>query len=162
MLILKDASGEVEDRVQYSDNTPWPVAADGMGPSLQLISTDLDNNDPANWYTSSVSLFSPGSHNADNYTSEDHHAHQLSVKIYPNPVRETIFIDVTDQVESEIQVQIFTLTGIHVASSVFKAVNYHGKISWKHGITKPGAYILKIISNHPEGKINMAQLMVIL
>ena len=147
MLYLKDASGELEDWVQYGDKTPWPEDADGKGPSLQLISPDLDNNNPENWYTSSLTLFSPGSQNAGNYTSEDHLPHQLSVKIYPNPARETIFIDATDQVEPEIQIQVYTLSGINVAGSVFKAVNSHGVISWKHGITEPGAYILKIISN---------------
>ena len=162
MLYLKDASGEVEDWVQYSDNAPWPEAADGMGPSLQLITPDLDNNDPANWFSSSASLFSPGSHNAGNFISENNPAHNWSIKIYPNPVGETIYIDATDQDESNIQIQIFTLAGINVAGSVFKAVNSQGIISWKHGITEPGAYILKVISNHPEGKINKAQLIVIL
>lgn len=38
------------DRVAYSDQIPWPIAADGLGSSLQRISaTDL-GNEPLNWF----------------------------------------------------------------------------------------------------------------
>lgn len=37
------------DAVSYSDQAPWPVAADGFGASLQrIVETDY-GNDPANW-----------------------------------------------------------------------------------------------------------------
>lgn len=37
------------DKVEYDDETPWPVAADGGGPSLNRIVPSLYGNDPANW-----------------------------------------------------------------------------------------------------------------
>ena len=37
------------DRVNYSDNSPWPIAADGYGPSLQRINLAAFGNDPINW-----------------------------------------------------------------------------------------------------------------
>ncbi|MCI0744134.1 MAG: lamin tail domain-containing protein [Verrucomicrobia subdivision 3 bacterium] len=37
------------ERVRYSDMMPWPVAADGIGPSLQRITPSAYGNDPANW-----------------------------------------------------------------------------------------------------------------
>jgi hypothetical protein len=37
------------DEVSYDDDAPWPAAADGFGPSLQLIDPAQDNNRVANW-----------------------------------------------------------------------------------------------------------------
>src|SRR6185503_3778936 len=38
-----------EDRVEYSDQLPWPIAADGLGPSLQRKSATAFGNDPLSW-----------------------------------------------------------------------------------------------------------------
>ncbi len=40
---------EVVDEVTYDDDAPWPVEADGFGPSLQLIDVSRDNNRIGNW-----------------------------------------------------------------------------------------------------------------
>ncbi len=37
------------DQVAYSDSAPWPVAADGLGGSLQLIDGSQDNTRAFNW-----------------------------------------------------------------------------------------------------------------
>lgn len=39
----------VLDEVRYLDSGAWPTAADGQGPSLQLIDSAQDNSRPANW-----------------------------------------------------------------------------------------------------------------
>ena len=43
------------DRVNYSDTTPWPAAADGLGSSLQRRVLASYGNDPTNWIASGVS-----------------------------------------------------------------------------------------------------------
>ena len=48
------------DKVTYLDNTPWPAAPDGTGPSLQRNSRTVIGNDVANW---SASTPNPGSVN---------------------------------------------------------------------------------------------------
>ncbi len=40
------------DAVCYEDELPWPVAADGNGPTLELIDPKLDNRSPENWRAS--------------------------------------------------------------------------------------------------------------
>ncbi|HXJ55797.1 MAG TPA: lamin tail domain-containing protein [Verrucomicrobiae bacterium] len=37
------------DEVRYNDRAPWPVLADGFGPSLQRPNPGAYGNDPANW-----------------------------------------------------------------------------------------------------------------
>ncbi|MGZ6736085.1 MAG: lamin tail domain-containing protein [Nocardioides sp.] len=48
-IALKDSTGATIDSVSYLDADPWPVKADGTGPSLELVDSSLDNNDYLNW-----------------------------------------------------------------------------------------------------------------
>jgi len=40
----------VVDRLSYNDVAPWPVQADGLGPSIQRSVAANYGNDPTNWY----------------------------------------------------------------------------------------------------------------
>lgn len=51
-IILVDAGGNFIDSVAYDDADPWPIEADGTGPSLELKPLSTDNNDGANWQAS--------------------------------------------------------------------------------------------------------------
>lgn len=48
-VALRDATGATIDTVAYGEGDPWPVTADGTGPSLELVDATLDNNDALNW-----------------------------------------------------------------------------------------------------------------
>jgi len=56
------------DRVRYENVLPWPVSANGLGPSLQLIDSTKDNARVANWsdgtgwrfFTASTPMAGPG------------------------------------------------------------------------------------------------------
>jgi regulation of enolase protein 1 (concanavalin A-like superfamily) len=48
------ADDVIIDEVRYSDSPPWPAAADGFGPSLQLIDATQDNWRAGNWATTVV------------------------------------------------------------------------------------------------------------
>ena len=43
------------ERVRYSNLPPWPLAADGVGPSLQRIVASSYGNDPSNWVAAAKS-----------------------------------------------------------------------------------------------------------
>jgi hypothetical protein len=49
------------DRVRYFDDTPWPTAPDGNGPTLQRISRTMIGNDSANWLSATAT---PGAVNS--------------------------------------------------------------------------------------------------
>lgn len=49
---LRDAGGVLRDRVGYSAGFPWPTAADGAGPSAELIHPSLDNDLGGSWRAS--------------------------------------------------------------------------------------------------------------
>ncbi|MFT7602471.1 MAG: hypothetical protein ACI8VT_000033 [Saprospiraceae bacterium] len=48
-ITLTNASGILIDEVAYDDKTPWPVEADGNGPTLQLIDPSFDNALAQSW-----------------------------------------------------------------------------------------------------------------
>ncbi len=53
--------------VRYHDDAPWPVLADGQGPSLQLIDPAQDTRRPANWMataTNAPGRTTPGAANS--------------------------------------------------------------------------------------------------
>jgi hypothetical protein len=149
-LILKNSKGELEDIVQYDNQAPWPIAADGKGPSLQLLAPDLDNNHYSSWYASSGFPYSPGSPNGGSSTEESHLLPENTIHIYPNPMGELMFLELNEDPGSRIQVEIFNLSGIQVSSFVFQAGGGFETTFWQHQIDNPGAYIVRILVQHPD------------
>lgn len=60
---LFDAFGALINEVVYTDQFPWPDAADGRGPSLELINSSMDNALPSNWRASLSPRGTPGQPN---------------------------------------------------------------------------------------------------
>ena len=61
-VVVVDSIGFDIHRFTYSDNSPWPAAADGSGPSLVLVnpSADPDHALVESWTTSYATYGSPG------------------------------------------------------------------------------------------------------
>ncbi len=57
---LRSAANAVLLDLEYSDSHPWPVAADGLGPSLVLVRPSLGEANPSAWSFSSRAGGSPG------------------------------------------------------------------------------------------------------
>lgn len=64
LLELRDATGVLIDAVTFDDDSPWPGAPDGGGPSLELVDLAQDNSRPANWAASLVVNGTPGAANS--------------------------------------------------------------------------------------------------
>ncbi len=52
LLRLFDGTETLRDQVPYTDTAPWPIAPDGFGPSMELLSPLLDNALPESWGSS--------------------------------------------------------------------------------------------------------------
>ncbi|MFM1904090.1 MAG: hypothetical protein RLZZ440_1990, partial [Planctomycetota bacterium] len=59
-VALVDAAGRTLQTIAWTDDPPWPVAADGDGPSLEIIDPLGDGSDPANWRASDLTGGTPG------------------------------------------------------------------------------------------------------
>jgi len=64
LITLVNATGIVVDTVQYSDEPPWPVLPDGLGPSLEVIDPLSDNSTPRNWRAAYLGGRTPGARNS--------------------------------------------------------------------------------------------------
>ncbi|MEJ6579929.1 MAG: lamin tail domain-containing protein [Akkermansiaceae bacterium] len=71
-ITLVDAGGAVIDSFRYNDLAPWPVAADGSGPSLIRVNpeSDLDPALPASWSSSPAFGGSPGAADGTPFTGD--------------------------------------------------------------------------------------------
>lgn len=96
-IVLADGFGNTIDTVQYFDALPWPLAADGSGSYLQLISTTLDNNIASSWMASSSTSLSTSSF-----------IESSTISIYPNPVTDILYIHATKPM---IGIKIFNASG---------------------------------------------------
>lgn len=63
-VTLVDATATVVDTVTYADAAPWPAAADGTGPSLELRGLLYDTTLAENWGASTVTGGTPGAVNS--------------------------------------------------------------------------------------------------
>jgi hypothetical protein len=61
-----DDVGIVQDFTAYDDLAPWPTAANGTGPSLELVYPGLDNSLPSSWAasTNGAAQGTPGARNS--------------------------------------------------------------------------------------------------
>ncbi len=59
-LAIRDGNGRIVLSVDYDDENGWPAAADGGGPSLEIIDPFGDPDDPANWRASASNNGTPG------------------------------------------------------------------------------------------------------
>jgi hypothetical protein len=57
---LRDASGTLQDQVNYDAGFPWPTGPRGGGGSMELINASLDNDLGASWRTSGTAASSGG------------------------------------------------------------------------------------------------------
>ena len=80
-----DGSGNVIHDFSYDDAAPWPLAADGTGPSLEVISTSGDYNDGTNWRASGEFGGSPGRLGAGPDTDGDGTPDSLEALFGTNP-----------------------------------------------------------------------------
>ena len=63
-LLLVDAAGLPVDLVDYNDAAPWPISADGVRGSLELIDPFTDNERGQAWRGSSGNVGTPGAMNS--------------------------------------------------------------------------------------------------
>ena len=56
---LRDAVGTTVDEVNYGVGFPWPIAAQGEGPSMELINPQLDNDLGGSWRSASAGYSGP-------------------------------------------------------------------------------------------------------
>jgi hypothetical protein len=109
------------DSVRYDDDAPWPALADGMGSTMELIDTDLDNDLGQNWTASAQLYGSPGSKNGLT-TGMDEKLADTSIDMlmqnYPNPFTATTIITYSITVRCHVSLTVYDILGNEIVSLV--------------------------------------------
>ncbi|MCD6543570.1 MAG: CotH kinase family protein [Flavobacteriaceae bacterium] len=108
---LYNSDEVLQDEVYYSSNAPWPECAKGQGPTLELVSPELDNSLPENW--NCINAFgSPGKVNDLQLGIDDPSI--KTIELYPNPVSN--ILKIKGSTTSDLSVIIYNVLGEEMLS----------------------------------------------
>lgn len=128
---LYNDQGILQDMVVFTDSLPWPACADGLGPTLELLSPELDNSLAENW--DCVNTY--GSPNDENTTDTGTEEELVNtIKTYPNPVNDRLYITGLDE---SAEMHIYNISGQLL-------VSYHAKNNIDVSALESGVYIMTI------------------
>jgi hypothetical protein len=117
LIRLFDSSGVLVDAVEYDDFSPWPEAADGNGPTLELINPSLDNALAESW-SASTGNGSPGAINTSYLTNDDEDfilpTEFIVHNNFPNPFNPTTTISYELPKNSFVNIIIYDVLGREV------------------------------------------------
>ena len=128
---LYNSEGTLIDEVAYESELPWPNCADKTGNTLELKTPDLDNELAENWDCINENG-SPNAINSDGLTNSD--KNRDIIKIYPNPVKEKLYISGNSSIYS---VEILSLLGQNLIK-----VNNTNMVDLS--VLNKGIYLIKI------------------
>jgi hypothetical protein len=109
-LRLFDPSGLLIDSVFYDDDLPWPIEADGQGPTLELIDPSYNNALAENWEASELHG-SPGVTNGIPTQLNESNPFETEIQVVPNPFGKTVTFVFHSPVEQAIDITIFNHMG---------------------------------------------------
>ena len=137
---LFNSNGVLMDSVQYDDDSPWPIEADGQGSTLELKDPILNNENAFSW-TASEGHGTPESINS-NYntlgTNQEKIIPQKTTLLpsYPNPFNGnlTIPFELNDN-------QVVSLKITNILGQEIKKFNFYSLQAGKHKVTWNGVGI---------------------
>ncbi len=127
-LVLADAWGNVIDEVCYFNGAPWPIEADGRGAYLELIDLNSDNSLAENW-------------NA--VIGVDEYAYNSSLRVYPNPSTDDIWIVFEAEDLDANEISIYDLMGRKVFAQRCEMHQGQNDIVFQPNLNA-GVYVLRI------------------
>lgn len=145
MLRLYNWAGESEDWVRYGDRSPWSSQPDGNGPTLELISTELDNNLPESW-TSSKGHGTPGEDNNIIVLDTVERFTTLSAP-YPSPFNPTCTIQFSLKESSAVCLIAYDIQGREVDRLLdcYLSKGEH-RVTWRPEELASGIYLIRLIA----------------
>lgn len=149
-VILRKTTGEIIMDFSYDDDSPWPVEADGDGPSLMSVdqNPEGDPNDHFYWTASAVVHGTPFNHQLLSGSDESFTALDAgSISIYPNPTSDLIMVQLSGDMETMASLKIYDLRGtIHYQENF----NAYTELSLDGLNISHGVYLVEITG--PAGK----------
>jgi len=118
LVRLYDPDENLVDQVNYDDDDPWPIEADGSGPTLELINPNEDNEIPVNW-SSSDNYGTPGEINSSYLSTIKETVAPAAFKVYnnyPNPFNPSTTLSYVIPENSFVTITIYDVLGREVST----------------------------------------------
>jgi len=142
---LFHSTGSLVDEVSYTDDSPWPTAADGDGPTLELLSPELDNSDPINWQAWENRNGTPGAVNFDGVGIHELEEQVNDLSVFPNPLRGTTMgLTINTEQHQQATIEIFDAVGNVVFSNEATFKSGKTAITITHGLSTAGVYLCRL------------------
>lgn len=145
---LYNKSGALVDSVSYDDASPWPVQADGNGPTLSLRDSQLDNSLGQNWLASNR-YGTPGIANNLTFVSVEEDLQNPNDFVlsqnYPNPFNPSTQIQFGLPEPTQISLVVYSYLGqkvVELANGHYSA-GYHTATFDASGLSS-GVYLYKL------------------
>ena len=132
------------DSVCYTDVFPWPVEADGQGPSLQLLNTNYDNSLAINWAYSLQPFATPGQMNKFNTTNITNYNSAEQYKVFPNPVKNNLYILFQDISAMDYSLSIYSLSGQLLINKNINEPAMNETVEINISDLEPGIYFIRL------------------
>jgi len=130
-----DNNGDLVDSVSYQTSSPWPEEANGQGPTLELLSPELDNTKEGSWRA----FPGYGTPCAINHTaSRTSIDKKNNLIVFPNPAHDLINIEAPDLFLTELW--IYNMDG--KLCKRFNLDLIESKLSLDISFLKSGQYII--------------------
>jgi hypothetical protein len=147
---LYHSSGLLVDQVTYSDISPWPIEADGSGPTLELNSPELDNSLAENWSAWTERMGTPGAVNY-NELSVNNLMQDISVSVFPNPIADDMLqVKILTSNSRSAHLKISDVLGKSVLEQDVSLTSGINALKLKPSLPAPGVYFLTVQSAHSE------------
>ncbi len=147
LIRLYDSDGLLIDEVEYDDDAPWDVEADGNGPSLELTNPDLDNNVASSWAASNPETAPHGTPGEPNsmYTTRTDERYSVEFSTYPNPMKDTAYFTIDSSVQiNQGNISIFNILGEKVYTTRF----FSNQFSIQPNNLQTGVYNCNLYNNN--------------
>lgn len=135
------------DEVVYSDDAPWPAAADGGGASLYKTNLDGLSNDPANWQAL-ANGGTPGFVDLGSVSVErpDWGTEILIATAYPNPFSVSTVVRFTTRSTAQVRVALYDVLGrqVYTLWDGMVAGGIAQEVRIERGNLPAGTYYLRI------------------
>jgi CotH kinase protein/Lamin Tail Domain/Chitobiase/beta-hexosaminidase C-terminal domain/Secretion system C-terminal sorting domain len=146
---LFNSENKLIDSVSYNDSDPWPLQADGTGPTLELKNPYLDNSAAYNWAASN-DHGSPGAVNSIFTAIKEENTENLPDEFilqqnYPNPFNPLTTISYFLPRPADITLTVYNILGqkiIDLASGK-QSAGYH-KVLFDAGNFSSGVYFCRL------------------
>jgi hypothetical protein len=155
-ITLVDAQGGLVDSVSYRDSGEWPVAADGIGFSLEKIVLDATSDDAASWADSGSGQSQGGEENWQTATATGT-ATSSTLYFYLDEVGEMLIDDVSLVDVSNPGVNLVPNGGFNAGLSPWQGVGNHLNSRWSQapgGTQFPEAALHLIADGQGSGSAN--------